>query len=441
MIQGFNPRTGKPAGEPLAETTDAEVDAAVAAAAEALPAWAALDDEARAHALEALADALDEQAKELVALADEETALGETRLTGEVGRTTGQLRLFAGVLRDGGYHDVAESPAGGGIPEIQRVSHPVGPVAVFAASNFPFAFSVAGGGTASAPAPGRPGGGQAHEGHPGTSDLTVQLVKEALRSAGAPGGVFALIHGVDAGLRLLKHPDIAAAGFPGSTAGGLALARICAEREVPIPFYGELGAVNPVVVLPGAAAQRAADIASGYAGSLTLGAGQFCTNPGLLFVPASDDALGQALADAVGESSGAPMLSERIHSGYQAALAEIEAHPAVTAVAAGTTGEGPWAATPRLFSTTLEGFAADIPVLAKQRFGPAGLVITYPSATELLPVLAQLEGNLVGSVHGDEDDRTDLGTARQVIAVFERTVGRIGWNGRATAGGGDAAQP
>ena len=440
MIQGFNPRTGKPTGEPVAETADAAVDAAVEAAVEALPAWAALDDEARARTLEAIADALDGHAADLVQLADEETALGETRLTGEVGRTTGQLRLFAGVLRDGGYHDVAESPAGGGIPEIQRVSHPVGPVAVFAASNFPFAFSVVGGDTASALAAGCPVVVKAHEGHPGTSDLTARLVTEALRSAGAPDGVFALIHGVDAGLRLLKHPDIAAAGFTGSTAGGLALARICAEREVPIPFFGELGAVNPVVVLPGAAAQRAADIASGYAGSLTLGAGQFCTNPGLLFVPAGDDALGQALADAVSESSGAPMLSERIHSGYEAALAEIEAHPAVTATAAGTTGDGPWGATPRLFSTTLEEFAADIAVLAKERFGPAGLVITYPSATELLPVLAQLEGNLVGSVHGDEDDRADLGTARQVIAVFERTVGRIVWNGWPTGVAVNAAQ-
>jgi len=440
MIQGFNPRTGKPAGEPVAETPGADVDAAVAAAAEALPAWAALADEDRARALEAVADALDERTKELAALADEETALGDTRLTGEVGRTTGQLRLFAGVLRDGRYHDVAESPAGGGIPEIERISHPVGPVAVFAASNFPFAFSVMGGDTASALAAGCPVVVKAHEGHPSTSDLTAQIAQQALASAGAPAGVFALIHGVDAGLQLLKHPDIAAAGFTGSTAGGLALAKICAEREVPIPFFGELGAVNPVVVLPGAATQRGADIATGYAGSLTLGAGQFCTNPGLLFVPAQDEALRGAVADAVTESSGAPMLSERIYSGYEAALAEIEAHPAVTSVAAGTTGEVPWGATPRLFATTLEEFAADTEVLAKERFGPAGLLITYPSAEELLPVLAQLGGNLVGAVHGDPGDQADLATARQVIAVFQRTVGRIVWNGWPTGVAVNAAQ-
>jgi NADP-dependent aldehyde dehydrogenase len=440
MIQGYNPRTGQPTGEPVAETTDTDVDAAVAAAAEALPAWAALDDEARAHALEALADALDERAAELVALADAETALGETRLTGEVGRTTGQLRLFAGVLRDGGYHDVADSPAGGGIGEIGRISHAIGPVVVFAASNFPFAFSVLGGDTASALAAGCPVVVKAHEGHPNTSELTAQIAHEVLAKAGAPHGVFALVHGVDAGLRLLNHPDIAAAGFTGSTSGGLALAKISADRDVPIPFFGELGAVNPVVVLPGAATQRAADIASGYAGSLTLGAGQFCTNPGLLFVPARDENLRGAIADAVSGSSGAPMLSERIHSGYEAALAEIEAHPAVTSVAAGTTGEGPWAATPRLFATTLAEFAGDLPVLAKERFGPAGLLITYPSPEELLPVLAQLGGNLVGSVHGDPDDRGDLVTARQVVAVFERTVGRIVWNGWPTGVAVNAAQ-
>src|SRR6201995_2809336 len=213
MIQGFNPRTGKPTGEPVAETTDAAVDAAVEAAVEALPAWAALDDEARARALEAIADALDGHAAELVALADEETALGTPRLTGVVGRASGQLRLFAGVLRDGGYSDVAESPAGGGIPEIRRISHPVGPVAVFAASNFPFAFSVVGGDTASALGAGCPVVVKAHEGHPGHTDLPARLVRNALSAAGSPQGVFPLIHGVDAWLRLLKDPDIAAAGF------------------------------------------------------------------------------------------------------------------------------------------------------------------------------------------------------------------------------------
>ena len=429
MIQGFDPRTGKPAGEPVAETADAGLDAAAEAASAAFPAWEAMGPGARADALEAMADALDARVNDLAALADSETALGETRLTGEVARTTGQLRLFAAVLRDGSYADAAASPAGGGIGEIRRISHPVGPVAVFAASNFPFAFSVAGGDTASALAAGCPVIVKAHEGHPGTSDVTAEIVRDALAGAGAPDGVFALVHGVDAGIRLLNHPAITAAGFTGSTHGGLALAKICAEREVPIPFYGELGAVNPVVVLPGAAGGRAGEIASGYAGSLTLGAGQFCTNPGLLFVPADDMALPAAIADAVSGSSGGPMLSERIYQGYEASLAEIEAHPAVTALAAGQTGEGPWGATPRLFGTSLEDFAADIPVLSRERFGPAGLMISYPSLGDLLPVLARLSGNLVGSVHVDPESEPDVAAARQVVAVFERTVGRIVCNG------------
>src|ERR1700683_500363 len=248
MIQGYDPRTGEPVGEPVAETTDAEVDAIVVAAAAAFPAWgsdAAMPG--RAAALDAVADALDERAGELAAIADTETALGGERLIGEVARTTTQLRLFASVLRDGGYVDTAFTAAEGVVPDLRRINRPVGPVAVFAASNFPFAFSVAGGDTASALAAGCPVVVKAHEGHPVTSDLTAEIVAGALASAGAPAGTFGLVHGVQAGVRLLQHPAIAAAGFTGSTAGGLALARIAAERPVPIPFYGELGSVHPRV--------------------------------------------------------------------------------------------------------------------------------------------------------------------------------------------------
>src|ERR1700759_2454607 len=220
MIQGFDPRTGEPVGEPVAETTDAEVDAAVAAAVAAATAGAAYPR--RGGALEAVADALDARAGELAAIADTETALGGERLTGEVARTTGQLRLFAAVLRDGGDAHVAGTPAQGVVPELRRIDRPVGPVAVFAASNFPFAFSVAGGDTASALAAGCPVIVKAHEAHPVTAEETAAAGTAALASAGAPEGTFGLVHGVDAGLRLLRHPGLAAAGFTGSTAGGLA---------------------------------------------------------------------------------------------------------------------------------------------------------------------------------------------------------------------------
>jgi len=428
MIQGYDPRTGKPAGEPIAETTDSAVDAIAEAAAAARPGWEAMGPAGRAAALRAVAGALDSQAAELAAMADTETALGSARLTGEVARTTGQLRMFADVLEDGGYLDVIISPPAQGVPGLRRVVRPVGPVAVFSASNFPFAFSVAGGDTASALAAGCPVVVKAHEGHPQTSAATARIVTEALAGAGAPDGTFAVIYGVPAGVRLLRHPAITAAGFTGSARGGLALQQICAERDVPIPFYGELGSVNPAVVLPGAAAVRAAETASGYAGSLTLGAGQFCTNPGLLFIP-DDEGLRTAVAGAVEAATGAPMLSERIHSSYDEAAAALAAHPAVTPLATGQRGEGPWEATPQVFLTSLEAFAAGLPELAEERFGPAGLVITYPSVGALLPVLARLGGNLSGSIHADPESAADLSAAAPVADVFSRTVGRVIWNG------------
>jgi NADP-dependent aldehyde dehydrogenase len=440
MIQGFDPRTGEPVGEPVAETTDAEVDAIVALARQAAPAWGAGTALAqRARALEAVADALDDRVGELAAIADTETALGGERLTGEVARTTTQLRMFADVLRNGSFEDAVVTHADGVIPDLRRINRPVGPVAVFAASNFPFAFSVAGGDTASALAAGCSVVVKAHEAHPVTSDVTAEIVAGALASAGAPAGTFGLVHGVEAGLRLLRHPDIAAAGFTGSTAGGLALARICAERPVPIPFYGELGSVNPGVVLPGAAFARPAGIATGYAGSLTQGTGQFCTNPGLLFVP-EDVGLLSAVAEAVGASAGGPMLSGRIFAGYEDAVAEAEDHPGVSELAAGRPGAGPWGATPRAFQLTLKEFAADLAVLSRERFGPAGLVITYPSVADLLPVLAALPGNLVGTVHADAESPDDLELARQVVAVLEHVAGRIVFNGWPTGVAVVAAQ-
>jgi NADP-dependent aldehyde dehydrogenase len=437
MIQGFDPRTGEPVGEPVAETSDADLDAIVAAAAAAFGAWSASGR--RAEALEAVADALDARAGELAAIADTETALGGQRLTGEVARATGQLRLFAAVLRDGGYHDLVLTAANGASPELRRVNRPVGPVAVFAASNFPFAFSVVGGDMASALAAGCPVVVKAHEAHPVTSQLSAEIVTEALAAASAPAGTFGLVHGVQAGLRLLRHPAIAAAGFTGSTGGGLALARICAERPVPIPFFGELGSVNPCVVLPGAAFGRPAGIATGYIGSLTLGTGQFCTNPGLLFVP-EDVGLLSAIGEAAGASAGGAMLSARIFAGYEEAVAEAQAHPGVTELAAGQPGPGPWGATPRVFQTTLKEFAADIAVLSRERFGPAGLVITYSSVEDLLPVLAAMPGNLVGAVHVDTKSPDDLDLARQVIAVLERIAGRIVCNGWPTGVAVVAAQ-
>jgi NADP-dependent aldehyde dehydrogenase len=355
------------------------------------------------------------------------------RLTGEVGRTTGQLRMFAAELRDGGYLDPVISLAAGAAPDLRRVNRPVGPVAVFAASNFPFAFSVAGGDTASALAAGCPVVAKAHEAHPRTSELTARIVTGALASAGAPAGTFAIVHGVDAGLRLLRHPSITAAGFTGSTAGGLALARVCAEREVPIAFFGELGSVNPVVVLPGAAQARGAEIAAGYAASLTLGTGQFCTNPGLMFVP-DEPALLSAIAEAVAASSGGPMLSGRIFAAYQEAVTSTAGRPRVAVLATGKPGEGPWGAIPQVFTVPLKDFTQE---LAREQFGPAGVVVTYPSVEDLLAVLGTLPGNLAATIQLDASDEP---LARQLLPVLERIAGRIICNGWPTGVAVVAAQ-
>jgi NADP-dependent aldehyde dehydrogenase len=438
MIQGYNPRTGEPTGDPVPSTTDDEVDALVAEAVAAFPAWAGSSREDRASALEAVADALDARTAELVALADAETALGADRLTGEVARTTGQLRLFAGVLRDGGYLDPVVSPpvssAPGAAPDLRRVNRPLGPVTVFAASNFPFAFSVVGGDTASALAAGCPVVLKAHEAHPGTSRLTAAIVLSALAKAGAPAGTFGIAYGVEAGLRLLRHPSITAAGFTGSTAGGLALAKVCADREVPIPFFGELGSVNPGVVLPGAATARPDEIAAGYVGSLTLGCGQYCTNPGLLFVP-EDQALLAAIAGAVTRSSGGPMLTARIFFSFRDAVDTTASQPGVSELAAGQPGEGPWGAKPRVFTVALKEFTSE---LAREQFGPAGVIVIYPSVADLLPVLAALPGNLAASVHLSGPDDTVL--ARELLPALERIAGRIICNGWPTGVAVVAAQ-
>jgi NADP-dependent aldehyde dehydrogenase len=433
-VQGYDPRTGEPAGDPVPGTTADQVSRIAARAAEAFEEWRETGREERARALEAAADALDAHAAELVALADGETALGEARLTGEVARTTGQLRLFAAVLREGGYRDIVVERAEGARPDLRRINHPIGPVAVFCASNFPFAFSVAGGDTASALAAGCPVVVKAHEAHPRTALRTAMVVAEALDSAGAPEGVFSIVFGFDAGIALVEHPAIAAVGFTGSARGGLALAKLCAERQKPIPFYGELGSVNPVFVLPGAAAARPEEIARGYAASLTLGVGQFCTNPGLLFVPADDERLLEEIAAAVAETAGGPMLADRIHAGFVAGAQGLAERPEVRTLAEGKPGEGPWAATPVVYSVTAEDFLRSAGELREEHFGPLGLVVTYtfgsgPDPFNLLDVGALGDGQLTASIHLDPADGADVTLGRTLADRLGALAGRIVFNG------------
>lgn len=419
MIYGHDPRTAEAVGQAVTETDREALDAIVADAAAAGATWRATAAAERANVLEAVADALAARVDELWRVADEETALGEVRLRGEVARTAGQFRLFAQVIRDGGYLDAIIDHADASLtpprPDVRRMKRPLpGVVAVFAASNFPFAFSVAGGDTASALAAGCPVVVKAHPGHPNTSELVARIVREALPSPALLG----LVQGMQAGIELVQHPAVVAAGFTGSVAGGKAIQALIDQRETPIPFFGELGSVNPVVVLPSA---RTGEVAAGFAGSLTLGVGQFCTNPGLLFVP-DDDSLRKELAAAVETTTGGPMLAERIRDGYLGGLDRIGAELPV--LAEGKPGDGAWAVTPKVFVTDIDAFEERLPGIAEECFGPASIVVTYRDISGLLAVLDELEGSLTATIHA-----TEPAEAQPVAEVLARKAGRLIWNG------------
>lgn len=420
-----DPRTGDPFGEPIPHTALAELNRLLAAADDAAPVWAATPGAQRARVLEAVADALDGSVDSLVEIADRETALGPIRLRGEVARTTGQLRMFAELAREGSYVDAILSPAdpATGRPDVRRLLVPVGAIGVYSASNFPFAFSVAGGDTASALAVGCPVIVKAHDGHPATSLATAGLIQDALRAAGAPEGLFGIVFGREAGQALVQAPAVKAVGFTGSTAGGRALFDLACSRPDPVPFYGELGSVNPVVVLPAAAAHRSAAIADGYADSLLLGTGQFCTNPGLLFVPAGSPLLAE-ISRAVGGRVGGAMLTGRVHRAYEEAIAE-PVWSDLDLVAHGTADDA-WGGTPDVRSVSLAEFAERMAELDVERFGPAGLVITYDSVAELVPVLARVTASLTATIHADAQDSADVDAVR---APLSRLAGRLLMNG------------
>jgi NADP-dependent aldehyde dehydrogenase len=376
---------------------DAVAAVARRAAAAAHP-FASLPDGRRAELLDAVADALDAAADELVAVSGEETALPEGRLRGELARTTAQLRKFGDVVREGGYleatidhADPSDVPPR---PDLRRVLRPIGPVAVFAASNFPFAFSVAGGDTASALAVGCPVIVKTHPGHPRTSELTARLVAAAL--AEAPEGVFQTVAGFDEGLALVDAEQIEAVAFTGSVRAGRALLERCAARPRPIPFYGELGSLNPVVVTPDADAARGGELAAGLAGSFQLGDGQFCTKPGLVFVP-EGSALEAALPAhvAVGEPR---MLTQAIADGYETGRQRASAIPGVEVIAGGGSATAP---------TVLAADAATLLAhgqLLDEVFGPVTVLVRYRDAAALDAALGMLEGSLTMTLHAEPEE-------------------------------------
>jgi NADP-dependent aldehyde dehydrogenase len=430
-VQAVNPRSGESVGSPVPETTARELAGVLAAAAAAAGEFGASRPGTRTALLRALAARLDERAGDLAALAEQESGLPLARLTGEVARTSAQLRLFAEVTEDGGYLEASADSADPDTvpprPELRRWLEPAGPVLIFAASNFPFAFSVLGGDTASALACGCPVVVKAHPAHPGLSRAVAELAGQVVAGQGLPAGVFAVIFGDERGVEALRDPRIQAAGFTGSTAGGRFLFGIAAGRPAPIPFYGELGSINPAVVTPAAAAARGGGIAAGFAASMTLGTGQFCTKPGLLFLPAGHG-MGEALAAAVGQVAAAPMLNARIRDQFAGGVTSLAGHADVRRAGGGESevpAAGSWAA-PVLFATTARAVAADPAALTREYFGPASLVVEYQDAADLLTALNAVEGSLTATVHAEPDDDFDLAA---LLGRLRALAGRVIYNG------------
>ncbi|TDQ53048.1 aldehyde dehydrogenase (NADP(+)) [Actinorugispora endophytica] len=437
-LQAVDPATGEEFGPAFGLVDARQIEDATRAAEAAFDVFRAQAPDERASFLRRVADNIEAIGPELTARAVRESGLPQARLEGERARTVGQLRMFADVVAQGDALQARIDPA---LPDRKpaprpdlRLAHvPVGPVVVFGASNFPLAFSTAGGDTASALAAGCPVVVKAHNAHPGTAELVGQAVAKAVADSGLPGGVFSLLFGEGnaIGQALVADPRIKAVGFTGSRAGGLALMRTAAARPEPIPVFAEMSSTNPVVVLPGALAGDAVeDLAAAYVGSLTLGSGQFCTNPGLVFVPSSPQgdrfvaAAGRLVAEAVGQT----MLTGPIARAFEAGVEALAAEPGVETVARGTGGSGPNGPAPGLFTAGLASLTAN-PRLQEEVFGAAGLVVRYPSAEALAEALEAMEGQLTATLHADSGSPADVEDARLLIPVLERRVGRIVFGG------------
>jgi NADP-dependent aldehyde dehydrogenase len=408
------------------DTTPTELEQVLARADDAATAWAQRSAADRVAGLRAVADGLDAAADQLIPVAGKESYLPPARLAGELKRTTFQLRLFAEMLDDGGYLDVRIDHADdawpmGARPDIRRVLEPLGPVVVFAASNFPFAFSVAGGDTCSALAAGCSVVLKVHPGHPELSALVGAVAADALAAAGAPEGLLQLVYGIDAGRSALLDPRVKAAAFTGSIPGGRALFDLAVSRPEPIPFYGELGSVNPTFVTKAAAAARGGDIAAAFLGSFTMGAGQFCTKPGILLVPEESGML-ETLAGS-DRPAATPLLNERIQSGYVSVLKGLLEHPSVQPLGS-TEGSFDSPPAPALVGTTAAALLADPEGLVTECFGPTALVATYRDEAELLEVARVIDGQLTATIHGEESDVV----APQLIRLLARKAGRVLWN-------------
>jgi 2,5-dioxopentanoate dehydrogenase len=432
-FQAINPATNESLEPAFAFATSGDVQRACALA------WAAFDEyresprEDRARFLEAIASNIVELGEALVDRAMAETGLPRARVEGERARTVGQLRLFAEVVRSGAWLDLRIDHA---LPERKPLPRPdlrqrhiaLGPVAVFGASNFPLAFSVAGGDTASALAAGCPVIVKGHPAHPGTGELVGSAIQAAVSACGMPEGVFSLLLGaIETGAALVADPRIKAVGFTGSRGGGMALVRVANARPEPIPVYAEMSSINPVYLLPGALSARAEAIGRDFIASLTMGAGQFCTNPGLVFglAGADLDRFVGAAGVALRAYAPAPMLTPAIHHAYEAGVRALAEHNRVETIARGRVGEGLNQGQGALFATDAAAFMSDAR-LGHEVFGASSLVVRCQDVETLVAVSESLEGQLTATLHLEP---TDMDIARRLLPVLERKAGRILANG------------
>jgi len=431
---GVNPVDGQRLQPGFSPATAAEVDLSAQLASEAFAVYGRTAPQTRAAFLRAIATNLESIAEDLIERAHSETALPKPRLQGETARTCHQLCLFAQVVEEGSWvgaridrADHGRKPAPK--PDIRSMLRPLGPVVVFGASNFPLAFSVAGGDTASALAAGNPVIVKAHPAHPGTSELVGQAIRASVRSCNLPEGVFSLFFdgGTQVGGVLVTHPLVKAVGFTGSRRAGRALMDVAASRPEPIPFFGEMSSTNPVFVLPGALQERGESIVVGLHGSFTLGAGQFCTKPGMVFLPQGVEA--QAFTDKlrqlVKDSSDYHLLTAGIRSSYRSAVAQRKEHRSVKSVTERATVGSELPVGAVLFETDAASFLSNSELDA-EIFGPATLLVQHSNRKELLKIASTLEGHLTATIHGTEQD---LHNFADLIAILENKVGRLIFNG------------
>ena len=415
----------------MTDTTPEELNSVVSASLRAFDQWSSASPEARATCLEAIADALDAHAERLAQIADRETHLGMVRLVGEVARTTFQLRSFATEARERTLlgevvSEAVDGPPPAGRPSLRRILVPLGPVAVFGAGNFPFAFADLGGDTASALGAGCTVVVKQHPGYPETSNEVVALSRAALESCGMSADVLGLVKGFDAGLALVVHPDIEAVGFTGSVSAGRALWDAAVSRPRPIPFYGELGSSNPVFITRAALDTRGEVIAAEAAGSVTLGRGQFCTKPSLLVIPTDEEFISE-LARHLGEVAAGPLLSPQSTTRFDQTLRTVQARPGVSSALEAEVDTGADQVSPGLLRVSAADFVADHEAISTECFGPSAVVVTCDSEDDMERVAEVVEGGLVLSIHAEFP--ADKERVRALYQLGKRRFGRVVTNG------------